>query len=89
MAPLALLVTALLAGVLAFVAALLLRTRESALGYVGAGILGAGLGGWLFSLFGIADPLVVSVAGATFAVLATILGAFLVLLIVRLLRRVR
>jgi uncharacterized membrane protein YeaQ/YmgE (transglycosylase-associated protein family) len=84
-----LLVTALLVGALAFAAALLVRTRQGILGYVGAGFLGAGLGAWLFGLAKVRDPLTVTLAGASIAILATFVGALLVLLVFRLARRVR
>jgi uncharacterized membrane protein YeaQ/YmgE (transglycosylase-associated protein family) len=86
---LALIVTALLVGVLAFVAALLVRTRQGVLGYVGAGFLGMGLGAWLFALVKVSDPLTVSVAGASVPILATFVGALLILLLFRLAPRVR
>jgi uncharacterized membrane protein YeaQ/YmgE (transglycosylase-associated protein family) len=86
---LALLVTALIVGLLAFVAALLLRSRQGVLGYVGAGYLGMGLGAWLFGLADFPDPAVVTLAGASIPVLATFVGALIVLLLFRLAGRAR
>jgi hypothetical protein len=82
------LLTALLVGLIAFVAALLLRARQSALGYVGAGFLGMGIGAWLFSLVDLTDPLVLRLNdfGVVVPVLATFVGSLLVLLVVRLVR---
>jgi uncharacterized membrane protein YeaQ/YmgE (transglycosylase-associated protein family) len=83
------LIAALLFGVLAFVAALLLRTRQSVLGYVGAGFIGNGLGLWLFGLAKFPDPLTLPASAGGVAVLATFLGALIVLLLFRLAGRAR
>jgi uncharacterized membrane protein YeaQ/YmgE (transglycosylase-associated protein family) len=83
------LIAALLFGVIAFVAALLLRTRQSVLGYVGAGFIGHGLGLWLFSLLKFADPLTLPASAGAVAVLATFVGSLIVLLIFRLVARRR
>jgi len=78
-----LLLHALIVGVIAFVAALLLRTRQGVLAYVGAGFLGEGIGLWLFGLVHVKEPLAVS----SVPVLATFVGALLVFLVIRLVHR--
>ena len=78
-----LLIDALLIGVIAFLAALILRMRQGVLAYVGAGFLGRGIGSWLFEMLHVKDPLVVHGV----PVLATLVGAVLVFLIVKLIGR--
>jgi hypothetical protein len=82
------LLTALLIGLIAFVAALLLRTRQSALGYVGGGFLGMGIGVWLFGLLSFTDPATITITSppVVVPVLATFVGSLIVMLIVRLVR---
>ena len=87
---LATLLTALIVGLLAFVVALVLRARQSLLGYVGAGYLGMGIGGGLFSLLNVTDPLTIRITDppVSVPVLATLVGALIVVfLFSRLVRR--
>jgi uncharacterized membrane protein YeaQ/YmgE (transglycosylase-associated protein family) len=88
---LSVLLTALIVGLLAFVVALLLRTRQGALGYVGAGWLGMGIGAWIFSLFKLTDPLTIRMSDppVSVPVLATLVGSLIVLLVFSRLPRVR
>lgn len=77
-----LLVTAFSVG-LAFGLGLLLKVQFSPLAYVGAGLFGHFLGGWLFATVGIEEPLVIALAGVSYAVLASVAGILLVLLLAR------
>jgi hypothetical protein len=87
---LALLLAAAICAGLAFLAGLLLRTRPSWLGLLGAGLLGQGLGTWAAGAFGATGwPGRVSIAGADVHLLWTFLGALLVLLVARYLPRLR
>jgi hypothetical protein len=80
---LSVLLTALLVGLIAFVAAQLLTARQSLLGYVGAGTLGMGIGLWAFSRFSFDDPLTLRMTdpAVTLPVLATLLGSLIVLFV--------
>ena len=69
---------------LAFLAALLLRTRLSVLGSIGTGLLGQGIGSWIAGLVhGMAWPYFLTLTTTGVHLLWTFLGALLVLLIVR------
>jgi hypothetical protein len=82
---LAVLLTAAICGLVAFLAALLLRTRTSVLGYVGAGLLGKGIGEWLGAALKAMDwPFSISLGGAVVHVLWTFVGALIVLLVAKL-----
>lgn len=86
----ALLLTVAICALLAFLAALLLRTRPSILGYIGAGLFGQGLGGWLgAAVKGTGWPYVLTIGGASVHLLWTFVGALLVLLVFRLAPRAR
>jgi uncharacterized membrane protein YeaQ/YmgE (transglycosylase-associated protein family) len=87
---LSILVVALICAVLAFLAALLLRLRLSILGYLGAGLLGSQLGGWLASVFNAGGvPGQISMTGASVHVVWAFVGALLVLLVVKFLPPLR
>jgi uncharacterized membrane protein YeaQ/YmgE (transglycosylase-associated protein family) len=78
------LLTAAICGLLAFLAALLLRTRVSILGYIGAGLFGQGIGMWLAgAVHGGAWPYALTVSTASVHLLWTFVGALLVLLVFR------
>lgn len=78
------LLTAAICGLLAFLAALVLKTRASILGYVGAGLLGRGIGMWLAGLVrGTEWPYALNVSTASVHLLWTFVGALLVLLVFR------
>ena len=91
MSILSILLTALIVGLLAFVVALVLKTRQGALGYVGAGYLGMGVGAWLFSLAKFTDPATIRIDDPPVAVpvLATLLGSLIVLFLFSRLVRAR
>jgi hypothetical protein len=79
-----LLTTAICAG-LAFVAALLLKSRFGLLALVGAGLFGQQLGGWLgAAVHGTDWPYTLTVAHASVHLLWTFVGALGVLLLFRL-----
>ena len=81
---LALLLTVAICALLAFLAALLLRSRHGVLGYIGAGLFGQGLGSWLASVAqGGGWPGSVTLSGSTVHLLWTFLGALIILLIFR------
>jgi uncharacterized membrane protein YeaQ/YmgE (transglycosylase-associated protein family) len=84
---LAILLVTLICGLLAFLAALLLRMRASVLGYIGAGLLGNMIGLWLAGVIGGNLPGSITVAGATVHLLWTFIAALLILLIVKLVAR--
>ena len=78
------LLTALICALLAFLAALLLRTRQSILGYVGAGLLGQGIGSWLAGVVhGTSWPYALTVSSSSVHLLWTFVGALIVLLVFR------
>jgi|GEM_PF-2611316 len=69
---------------IAFVAALLLRTRLPVLSLMGAGLFGAALGGWIGgAVGGLGWPQTVTVAGASVHLLWTFVGALLTILVAR------
>jgi uncharacterized membrane protein YeaQ/YmgE (transglycosylase-associated protein family) len=86
---LGILLYALIVGLLAFVLGMLLRMRQSALGYVGAGFLGDKIGGWILQQVNVSEPLDVRLAdfGVWIGVLGALIGTVLVLLVFRLVRR--
>src|SRR5689334_20284446 len=84
---LAILLVVLITGLLAFLAALLLRMRQSVLGYIGAGLFGHMLGLWLAGALKADLPGSITVAGATVHLLWAFIGALLILLIVKLVGR--
>jgi uncharacterized membrane protein YeaQ/YmgE (transglycosylase-associated protein family) len=87
---LGLLVYALLVALLAFGLSVLLRTRQGALGYVGAGFLGDHLGRWLLSLVKVSDPLVLDLPGGySLGIVGALVGTAIVLLLFRLITRRR
>ena len=80
------LIVAAICALLAFLASLLLRRRHSVLGYLGAGLLGEQIGGWLAGALKATDwPVKITLSGATVHLLWTFVGALLVLLVCRLL----
>jgi hypothetical protein len=82
------LLTSAICALLAFVAALLLRLRLAVLAYVGAGLLGQGIGSWIGGLVKGTDwPGRVTLGSATVHLLWTFDGALLVLLVYRLFAR--
>lgn len=82
------LVNAALCALLAFLAALLLRTRQSILGYIGAGLLGQGIGMWIaVAVRGTGWPYTLKLGAAMVHLLWVFVGALLVLLVVKLLQR--
>jgi hypothetical protein len=84
------LVVAAICGLLAFLAALLLRMRMSVLAYVGAGLIGRAIGIALaHAIHGTGWPGNVALMGEGVHLLFTFFGALLVLLIVKLLGRAR
>ena len=83
------LLTAAICALLAFLAALLLRTRMSILAYVGAGLIGNAVGMWLATLIGASVPGNVSIGGASVHLLWAFVGCLLVVLIVKLIGRAR
>ena len=83
------LLTAAICALLAFLAALLLRTRMSILAYVGAGLIGNAVGMWLATLVGTSVPGNISVAGANVHLLWAFVGCLLVMLVVKLVGRSR
>ena len=79
-----LLIAAICAG-LSFLLALLLKTRQSILGDVGAGLLGNGIGTWIGgSLHAMHWPGLLTFAGASVHLLWAAVGVLLVLLVFRL-----
>lgn len=84
---LAILLVTLICALLAFLAALLLRMRQGALGYIGAGLLGNMIGLWLAGVLNANVPGHIEVAGASVHLLWAFLGALLVLLIAKLVGR--
>lgn len=87
---LGLLLTVAICALIAFVAALLLRTRQSVLGYIGAGLFGSMLGGWLAgAVKGTTWPGKVDFSGASVHLLWTFVGALILLLIFRYAPRAR
>ena len=82
------LVNAALCALLAFLAALLLRTRQSILGCLGAGLLGQGIGMWIaVAVRGTGWPCTLKLGAALVHLLWVLVGALLVLLVVRILQR--
>jgi uncharacterized membrane protein YeaQ/YmgE (transglycosylase-associated protein family) len=82
------LLTAAICALLAFLAALLLKTRLSILGYVGAGLLGQGIGMWIASAArGTTWPYTLAIGASSVHLLWVFVGALLVLLVFRLLPR--
>ena len=79
-----LLVNTALCALLAFLAALLLRTRQSILAYIGAGLFGQALGMWIAgAVHGTAWPYTLTIATSSVHLLWTFLGALIVLLLFR------
>jgi uncharacterized membrane protein YeaQ/YmgE (transglycosylase-associated protein family) len=79
----AVLLEAAICALLAFLAAWLLRMRQSVLGYIGAGLLGQGIGSWLAAALNAGGwPVTVDVGSAHVHLLWTFVGALLVLLVV-------
>ena len=79
-----LLLTVVICALLAFLAALLLKTRQSVLGYIGAGLFGRLLGGWIGdAVHGAAWPYTLTISTASVHLLWTFVGALLVLLVFR------
>lgn len=84
---LAVLVQAALAALIAFLAALLLRSRPPVLSLIGAGLLGAGIGTWIgAAVGGLGWPFTIAVAGASLHVTWTFVGALLTLYVARVAR---
>jgi uncharacterized membrane protein YeaQ/YmgE (transglycosylase-associated protein family) len=82
------LLTAALCALLAFLAALLLRTRQSILGYIGAGLLGQGIGMWIAAALHTTDwPYTLILGAASVHLLWVFVGALIVLLVFRLVPR--
>ena len=82
------LLNAAICALLAALAALLLRMRLSVLAYLGAGLLGQGLGTWLAAATGAGGwPGSIQLGGATVHLLWTFVGALLVLVVAKLVRR--
>lgn len=74
----------LICALLAFLAALLLRTRQSVLGYIGAGLFGQLIGMWLAAVIhGGSWPFVLTVSTTSVHLLWTFVGALIVLLVFR------
>ena len=87
---LALLITVAVCALLAFLAALLLRTRHGVLAYIGAGLFGQGLGLWASGAFHTSTwPGQVTLGTASVHLLWTFLGALVVLAVFRLVPRMR
>jgi uncharacterized membrane protein YeaQ/YmgE (transglycosylase-associated protein family) len=84
---LGILLVTLITGLLAFLAAMLLRIRQPVLGYIGAGLLGHMIGLWLAGALKANLPGSITLAGATVHLLWAFIGALLILLIVKLLGR--
>jgi len=81
---LGLLVTVAICALIAFLAALLLRTRTSVLGYIGAGLFGQRLGMWIAgAVKGTEWPYTLTVLDSGVHLLWTLVGALLVLLVFR------
>jgi hypothetical protein len=78
---------ALVFAVLGFAGAVVWRTRESFLGYLGAGWLGLKLGEWGGAQLGVHDPTEFDIRGQDTPVLFGLAGAIVVMLVVRLFRR--
>jgi uncharacterized membrane protein YeaQ/YmgE (transglycosylase-associated protein family) len=83
------LLLAAICALLAFLAALLLRTRMSILAYVGAGLIGNAVGMWLAKLIGASVPGDITIAGANVHLLWAFVGCLLVVLVVKLVGRTR
>lgn len=84
------LLTAAICALLAWLAALLLKTKQSVLGYIGAGLLGNGIGAWLALATGTGTwPGKVDIGPASVHLLWAFIGILLVLLVVRLVGRAR
>ena len=82
---LAILLTAAICAGIAFLIGLVLKTRQSVLGYVGAGLLGNGIGVWIAAALGAGHwPGLLTFSGASVHVLWAAVGILLVLLVVRL-----
>lgn len=82
------LLTAAICGLLAYLAALLLKTRTSVLGYIGAGLLGQGIGMWLAGAVKGTDwPYTLTISSSSVHLLWVFVGALIVLLVVRLVSR--
>ncbi len=83
----AVLVQAALATLVAWLAALVLRSRPPVLSLVGAGLLGAGIGTFLgATVGGLGWPFTVAVAGTSLHVTWTFVGALLTLYVARVAR---
>jgi uncharacterized membrane protein YeaQ/YmgE (transglycosylase-associated protein family) len=70
---------------LAWVASLLVKAQLTPLAFVGAGLFGNLLGTWLFAQLQLKDPVLANLVGVPISILATLAGAFLVLLVVKVL----
>lgn len=82
------LVVAAICGLIAFLAALLLRMRLSVLAYLGAGLLGWRIGIWLANAFHATDwPGHITLGPDSLFLIWTFLGALLVLLVAKLVSR--
>jgi len=78
------LLTAAICGLLAYLAALLLKTRQGLLGYVGAGLLGMGIGMWFAGVIDATSwPYTLIIGSASVHLLWTFAGALLVLFLFR------
>ena len=78
------LINTALCALLAFLAAMLLRTRQSILAYIGAGLFGQALGMWIAgAVRGTAWPYTLTIASSSVHLLWTFLGALIVLLLFR------
>jgi len=87
---LGILLTTTICALLAFLAALLLRTRQSILGYIGAGLLGQAIGMWIAAAVHATDwPYTLILGASTVHLLWTFIGALIVLLVFRLFRSAR
>jgi uncharacterized membrane protein YeaQ/YmgE (transglycosylase-associated protein family) len=85
-----LLLYALIVALLAFGLSVLLRTRQGALGYVGAGFLGEHFGSWLLSLVKVTEPVALSLPdGYAVRLVGALVGTAIVLLVFRLVTRRR
>ncbi len=83
-AALTILVFTAICTLIAFLAALLLRTRLAVLSLMGAGLFGAAIGGWIGGAVGGSGwPGSVTVAGASVHLLWTFVGALLTILVAR------
>jgi uncharacterized membrane protein YeaQ/YmgE (transglycosylase-associated protein family) len=81
---LGLLLTVAICALIAFVAALVLRSRPSILGCIGAGLFGQALGLWIAgTVHGVGWPYTLAIIGPGVHLLWTFVGALLVLLVFR------